>query len=220
MIDIQIYMSELTAYLEAAFGERLLYVGLQGSYLRGEATEESDIDAMVVLNDMTVRDLDTYRSIIMSLGDYEKSCGFICGRAELAGWNPLEICHVLHTTKDCYGTLSALVPSYDEADIQNYIKISAGNLYHEICHRYIHADAEANRKNLPFTYKGVFFILQNMYYLKTGVFAMTKKELLTMLSDEDRAVMETAMLIADGRNYDFDKALETLFCWCGNVLKM
>ena len=220
MIDVQIYMSELTAYLEATFGERLLYVGLQGSYLRGEATEESDIDAMVVLDDMTVRDLDTYRSIIMSLGDYEKSCGFICGRAELAGWNPLEICHVLHTTKDCYGTLSALVPSYDEADIQNYIKISAGNLYHEICHRYIHADAEANRKNLPFTYKGVFFILQNMYYLKTGVFAMTKKELLTMLSDEDRAVMETAMLIADGRNYDFDKALETLFCWCGNVLKM
>ena len=220
MIDVQIYMSELTTYLEATFGERLLYVGLQGSYLRGEATEESDIDAMVVLDDMTVRDLDTYRSIIMSLGDYEKSCGFICGRAELAGWNPLEICHVLHTTKDCYGTLSALVPSYDEADIQNYIKISAGNLYHEICHRYIHADAEANRKNLPFTYKGVFFILQNMYYLKTGVFAMTKKELLTMLSDEDRAVMETAMLIADGRNYDFDKALETLFCWCGNVLKM
>ena len=220
MIDVQIYMSELTTYLEATFGERLLYVGLQGSYLRGEATEESDIDAMVVLDDMTVRDLDTYRSIIMSLGDYEKSCGFICGRAELAGWNPLEICHVLHTTKDCYGTLSALVPSYDEADIQNYIKISAGNLYHEICHRYIHADAEANRKNLPFTYKGVFFILQNMYYLKTGVFAMTKKELLTMLSDEDRAVMETAMLLADGKNYDFDKALETLFCWCGNVLKM
>ena len=220
MIDVQIYMSELTTYLETTFGERLLYVGLQGSYLRGEATEESDIDAMVVLDDMTVRDLDTYRSIIMSLGDYEKSCGFICGRAELAGWNPLEICHLLHTTKDCYGTLSALVPSYDEADIQNYIKISAGNLYHEICHRYIHADAEANRKNLPFTYKGVFFILQNMYYLKTGVFAMTKKELLTMLSDEDRAVMETAMLLADGKNYDFDKALETLFCWCGNVLKM
>ena len=46
MIDVQIYMSELTTYLEAAFGERLLYVGLQGSYLRGEATEESDIDAL------------------------------------------------------------------------------------------------------------------------------------------------------------------------------
>ena len=219
MIDIQMYMSKLIVRLQSAFGKRLLYVGLQGSYLRGEATEESDMDAMVVLDDMTVRDLDTYRSIIMSLGDYEKSCGFICGRAELAGWNPLEICHVLHTTKDCYGTLSALVPSYDEADIQNYIKVSVGNLYHEICHRYIHADAETNRKNLPFTYKGVFFILQNIYYLKTGVFAMTKKELLTMLRDEDRAVMETAMLLAEGGSYDFDKALETLFCWCGTVLK-
>ncbi|MBQ9141799.1 MAG: nucleotidyltransferase domain-containing protein [Lachnospiraceae bacterium] len=29
------------------FGDRLLYVGLQGSYLRGEATESSDIDIMV-----------------------------------------------------------------------------------------------------------------------------------------------------------------------------
>ena len=219
MIDIQIYMSELTEHLKTAFEERLLYVGLQGSYLRGEATEESDMDAMVVLENMTVRDLDTYRSIVMSLGNYEKSCGFICGKAELAGWNPLEICHVLHTTKDCYGTLSDLVPSYDEADVQNYIKVSVGNLYHEICHRYIHADAEVNRRNLPFTYKGVFFILQNMYYLKTGVFAMTKKELLTMLRGEDRAVMETAMLLAKGGNYDFDKALETLFCWCGAVLK-
>ena len=219
MIDIQMYMSELIVRLQSAFGKRLLYVGLQGSYLRGEATEESDMDAMVVLDNMTVRDLDVYRSIIMSLDHYEKSCGFICGKAELAGWNPLEICHVLHTTKDCYGTLSDLVPSYDEADIQNYIKVSVGNLYHEICHRYIHADAEANRKNLPFTYKGVFFILQNIYYLKTGVFAMTKKELLTMLRDEDCAVMETAMLLAEGGSYDFDKALETLFCWCGAVLK-
>ena len=219
MIDIQNYMSELIGHLKAAFEERLLYVGLQGSYLRGEATEESDMDAMVVLNQMTVRDLDAYRSIIMSLGDYEKSCGFICGRAELAGWNPLEICHVLHTTKDCYGTLSDLVPSYDKADIQNYIKVSVGNLYHEICHRYIHADEQANRRALPFTYKGVFFILQNIYYLKTGVFAMTKKELLTMLLDEDRAVMETAMLLAEGGSYDFDDALETLFCWCGTILK-
>ena len=48
---------------------------------------------------------------------------------------------------------------------------------------------------------------------------MTKKELLTMLRDEDRAVMETAMLLAEGGSYDFDKALETLFCWCGAVLK-
>jgi predicted nucleotidyltransferase len=219
MIDIQIYMSELIDQLKNAFDGRLLYVGLQGSYMRGEATEESDMDAMVVLENMTVRDLDVYRSIIMSLGDYEKSCGFICGRAELAGWNPLEICHVLHTTKDCYGTLSNLVPSYDKADIQNYIKVSVGNLYHEICHRYIHADADANRRKLPFTYKGVFFILQNVYYLKTGVFAMTKKELLTMLLGEDRAVMETAMQLSEGGSYDFDRAWETLFCWCASVLK-
>ncbi len=219
MIDIQVYMSKLIAQLKNAFGDRLLYVGLQGSYLRGEATQNSDIDAMVVLDGMTVQDLDTYKSVIISLGDYEKSCGFICGKSELSGWNPLEICHLLHATKDCYGTLSALVPPYSEADILNYIKVSVGNLYHEICHRYIHADAEKNRGSLPYTYKGVFFILQNMYYLKTGAYARTKKELLTMLCGEDRAVMETAMRLDKGETYDFDEAFETLFLWCGNTLK-
>ena len=59
MIDIQIYMSELIDQLKNAFDGRLLYVGLQGSYMRGEATEESDMDAMVVLE----KALEAYNSL-------------------------------------------------------------------------------------------------------------------------------------------------------------
>ena len=73
------YIAALTEKLRAAFGDRLVYIGLQGSYLRGEATETSDIDVMVVLRRMTPADLSAYRRAIEELPDAEKSCGFICG---------------------------------------------------------------------------------------------------------------------------------------------
>ena len=219
MFNIENYIQRLIDLLKQEFRLRLIYVGLQGSYLRGEANADSDIDVMVVIDDLQMSDLDQYRAVIQSLECADRSCGFICGKADLANWNPLEIYHLLHSTKDYYGNLRQLVPVYNDRDIQKFVKLSLNNLYHELCHRYVHGNREDLYAALPGLYKGVFFILQNIYYLKTGVFAMTKKELLTMLRDEDRAVMETAMLLAEGGSYDFDKALETLFCWCGTVLK-
>ena len=218
MFNTDVYLQELTETMKRVFGTRLLYVGLQGSYLRGEATESSDLDVMVIIDRLSVQDLAAYRAIIAGMEDYEKSCGFICGMDEFAKWNPLEICHVLHSTRDYYGTLSTLIPRYERQDILNFVKLSLGNLYHEICHRYIHADPACNREALPMTYKGVFFILQNLYYLKNGVFCLTKKELMDMLEDGDRAIMETAMNIHQDADYDFDRAFEQLFAWCQQTM--
>ena len=98
MFQPDAYISSLIVLLKEAFRDRLLYVGLQGSYLRGEATEHSDIDVVVVIDQMTVADLNVYRNAIASLPEVNKSCGFICGAEELRHWNPLEICHLLNTT--------------------------------------------------------------------------------------------------------------------------
>ena len=49
MICVDTYISELIQLLKSKFDSRLCYVGLQGSYLRGEATDSSDIDIMVVI---------------------------------------------------------------------------------------------------------------------------------------------------------------------------
>ena len=151
MIDIECYISQLVESLREQFHTRLLYVGLQGSYLRGEATVDSDIDIMVIIDKLTVADLESYRSVIHSLEYTEKSCGFICSQTDLANWNPLEICHLLNTTKNYYGKLSEYVPPYTKIDIRNFIKLSVNNLYHEICHRYIHAEISKNIDLLPLT---------------------------------------------------------------------
>ena len=218
MFKTNVYISTLIELLKTTYHERLLYVGLQGSYLRGEATEHSDIDIMVVISDMSVADLAKYREAISSLEDYDKSCGFICGIEELKNWNPLEICHLLHTTKDYYGTLAKLLPEYTKNDVRNFVKMSLGNLYHEIGLRYIHAPKEKNIDKLPYTYRSVFFILQNLYYLDSGKFVGTKKELREVLSGKDRLVLDTAISLAGGAEFDFDEAFDLLLTWCKETM--
>lgn len=135
MIDINSYLDSLIAECRSAFKERLLYAGLQGSYLRGEATENSDIDVMLILDRFSVQDMDVYRGILFRTGCPEKACGFICGRDEMQHWTPLEVCHLAHTTKDLYGKLSDYLPEASRADEINFVKFNLGNLYHELCHR-------------------------------------------------------------------------------------
>ena len=219
MVNIEHYIINLTELLRQKLGTRLLYIGLQGSYLRNEATENSDIDIMVILDGLDPSDLAAYRSVIASVDHFDKSCGFICSKEDLAKWNPLEICHLIHSTKDYYGTLQDFVPVYTDQDIRNFIKLSVGNLYHEICHRYIHADLDANKSHLPGVYKGVFFILQNLDYLTSGQFIGTKAELIQALNGKNRAVLECSMAMNSGTEFDFEDSFQLLFTWCQETLQ-
>lgn len=214
MFDVDNYLPTLIDECKTAFTDRLLYVGLQGSYMRGEATEESDIDVMVILENFSAADMDVYREILKRIGEYERSCGFICGKDEIMRWNPLEVCQLRHTTKDLFGRLDDYLPFATREDEINYVKLSLGNLYHELCHRYIHKSKENNSVALRSTCKSAFFLIQNLHFSESGVFAVTKQELKEQVSAEDRAVLEIAELPDD---YDFDTAFQTLFRWCQNA---
>jgi hypothetical protein len=211
MFDLGKYLADLILNCRSAFGERLLYLGLQGSWLRGEAHENSDIDIMVILDRFSVQDMDTYRGILKTIGFYERSCGFICGKEEMKRWNPLEICQLRHTTRDRLGVLSDYLPGASREDEISYVKLSLGNLYHELCHRYIHADRDKNVMKLRGSCKGLFFLIQNMYYLECGRFITTRRELTELVSGEDCMMLSMAELPDD---YDFDDAFSAVFHWC------
>jgi Nucleotidyltransferase domain. len=217
LVDIENYTNRLTDELKSKFGDRLLYVGLQGSYLRGEATPESDIDIMLVLDEIRAEDLSAYRLILEELGEYERACGFVCGREELLHWFPEEICHILHTTSDIYGKLSDLVPEYSKKDVADYIKMSVGNLYHMLCHRRIHSDIEKSVTKLPFAKRDIFFILQNLFFLEENDFIETKKEVASKVHGLDLQVWEC--LSEDITLENLDRNLDLLLTWCRDVLK-
>ena len=214
MKDINEYLDSFISECKSVFEKRLLYVGLQGSYLRGEAHENSDIDIMVIIDKFSVKDMDDYRNILERIGDSDKSCGFICGKDEMVRWNPLEVCQLRYTTKDIFGRLDDYLPSASREDEINYVKLSLGNLYHELCHRYIHSGREKSIAKLRGTGKGLFYLIQNLYFLESGEFVSTKKELKEKVSEEDGKVLMIADLPDD---YDFDKEFDMLIRWVQNA---
>ena len=218
MIDIESYINQLIELLKKQFSSRLLYVGLQGSYLRGEANQNSDIDIMVIIDDLSVSDLASFRQVINTMDYSDKSCGFICSKKDLLHWNPLEICSLLHTTKDNFGLLREFTPEYTRTDILNYIKMSVNNLYHELCHRYIHSEPDKNYASLPLAYKSVFFILQNLYFLRANEFVGTKADLLKRLQGKDYEVLKRSVELVHNTAYDFEESFELLFSWCQETL--
>ncbi len=214
MFDLDQYLSDLLSACKTTFGDRLVYVGLQGSHLRGEASATSDIDVMLVLDRLTVPDLDAYRGILKRIGSYERSCGFVCSRDDLLHWTPLEAADLLYATKDLYGTLSELLPKATRTDEINSVKVGLGNLYHALCHRYLHTDRENSINKFRGTCKSLFFLIRSLHHLESGTFLLSKKALSEQVSASDRAMLDLSAL-PDG--YDFDAAFASVIEWCQNA---
>ena len=102
--DIHAWLGQAQAGLQAAFGLRLRFLGLQGSYGRGEAREGSDIDLVVILDQVTEADWRTYREVLAGLPHPELACGFFSGAAELAGWDRADLFQFVHDTTPILGT--------------------------------------------------------------------------------------------------------------------
>ena len=83
MIDITTWMHNFMLTLNETFENRVWFVGLQGSYGRGEATETSDIDVVVILDELSSMDIRTYNNMLDALSHRELICGFLSGKKKL-----------------------------------------------------------------------------------------------------------------------------------------
>ena len=92
MVEIESWMNELAEQLTRTFGARLLFLGLQGSYGRGEATEQSDIDVVTVLDTVHRTDLDTYRTVVRALPEGDKTSVDLSAAGGSCAAGPNTIC--------------------------------------------------------------------------------------------------------------------------------
>ena len=91
MIDIKTWVPQFVNKVEQSFGNRIWFIGLQGSYGRNEATDASDIDVVVILDELRINDLKTYRDMLDTLPNRDLICGFISGKAELLNWEASDL---------------------------------------------------------------------------------------------------------------------------------
>jgi predicted nucleotidyltransferase len=67
-------IAELSTRVRERFGHRLVYLVLFGSHARGEATEDSDVDILVVIDNLTTGDA---RDVDAVVGDILTSTGVL-----------------------------------------------------------------------------------------------------------------------------------------------
>ena len=134
MIDITTWMDGFWKAINEAFGERVWFAGLQGSYGRGEANDTSDIDIVVILDELSSSDIQTYNAMLDSLPNRELICGFVSGKDELLNWEPSDLFQFYYDTAPIQGSLDELLMVIDEAAVSRAIKIGACNIYHGCVH--------------------------------------------------------------------------------------
>ena len=210
MIDITIWMQNFLQTLNKTFANRVWFVGLQGSYGRGEATETSDIDAVVILDELSVADIQTYNAMLDTLSHRELICGFLSGKKEILNWEPSDLFQFCNDTTPIKGSLDEVLSMVDKSAVKRAIKIGACNIYHGCVHNMLHEKSEDVLRGL---YKSASFVVQAIIFLETGNYIKHQKELLTAANSDEQAIINTYLRLKKGDSTDFIPMSEILFVW-------
>ena len=197
-------MREYEKSVKRQFGDRIWFIGLQGSYGRGEATESSDIDVVLILDRLSAKDVEAYASLLDPMPCREKICGFISGKEEVMSWEPSDLFQFCRDTVPIFGSLDSLFGHIHRTDIHRAIHMGACNIYHMCVHNMIH---EKNGEVLRDLYKSAVFPLQAVGYLQTGIYDRKSAELKERLSPEDRRILEIAIKLKTAKSCPSDDFL-------------
>ena len=213
MVDIKIWMDKFLPKLEETFGERVRFVGLQGSYGRGEATKKSDIDTVVILDELSASDIKVYNDMLDTLPERELICGFISGKNEILNWEPSDLFQFYYDTKPIKGTLDELLDKIDTNAVEKAIKSGVCNIYHGCVHNMLYEKDEEILKGL---YKSASFVVQAICFKENGKYITRQKDLLEVVSENEKIIVETFLHLKKDGAVDFDKMSEVLFEWSKN----
>lgn len=215
MLDASHWLEKFRSALHETFGERVWFFGLQGSYGRGEATAGSDIDLVVILDEVTARDIRAYDAMLDTLPHRELACGFFAGRAELFAWEPSDLFQLYYDTTPMEGSLDGLLPLFTAETVDRAIRIGVCNIYHGCVHNMLYEKSEELLRGL---YKSASFVMQAIVFRKTGRYLRTLRELCPLLSPDDRQIIETFLSLKQEGAVALDGMSRLLLAWVTRYL--
>lgn len=217
MIDISVFLNTFLKALSDRFGERIYFVGLQGSYGRGEATETSDIDLVVILDELRAEDIAQYHAMLDTLPHKDLICGFLSGKNELFRWEPSDLFQFYHDTKPIMGTLDELKPLLDADAIRRAIATGVCNIYHGCVHNMLYEHSDDILKGL---YKAASFVVQAIYFQQTGIYVRRQDDLINLVCSDERIIVENFLYLKNGGTVRFCEMSEALFAWAGKKIRI
>ena len=210
MIEITSWLNTFLQKLNETFQNRVCFVGLQGSYSRGEATENSDIDVVVILDELSASDLQIYGAMLDTLPHRELICGFISGKYEITNWEPSDLFQLYYDTTPIYGDLDKLLVFLDSEAVNRAIKLGACNIYHGCVHNMLYEKSDKILKGL---YKSASFVVQAICFAQIGKYIRYQKDLLNEVSIDEQQIIATFLYLKNGGAVHFIEQSELLFNW-------
>lgn len=218
MINIDDWIQDYQEIMLQTFGKRVLFIGLQGSYSRGEASEKSDIDVVLILDTINIDDLQLYKQVTSNMPNREMLCGFVSGKNELAAWIRFDLFQFFHDTLPLYGQLTDIISPITANEAREAILSGVCNIYHICNHNFLHA---MNCATLAELYrKPAFFVMQAKYYLEhNGQYIRSRIELQNNLNDDDLQIMQIStnpeLITAE----TFEQYTKLLLQWSSKLLQ-
>lgn len=216
MVDIALWMKAFEAALEKTFPGRLEFLGLQGSYARGEATGESDIDVVVILDILTPEDIRRYREMLEPLPHRKLVCGFLSGKTELYAWEPAELFQFCRDTLPHRGSLEPLLEGLGDEAAAAAVRTGACGVYHACVHNLVH---EREPEILRGLLKSAVFTIQADCYRRRGKYLRLQKELLEVAEPQEREIITLCQRAKAGEALELDSASALLFAWAQRLIQ-
>ena len=218
-MEISHYMAMARDLLEAAFPGRLVCLGLQGSYARGEATGRSDIDLVVILDRVELADVLIYRDILDRLPEREKSCGFFSGREELMAWGRGELFQFYYDTRPYAGDLEFLRPLVGRDAAVDSACAGAGAIYHGCVHNLLHTGSPELLGEL---YKSALFVLRAAVVARGGPWCPESRALEVHAAGADQEILRRRQTLRAGKALTQEELVpwsRALLAWAGGILR-
>lgn len=214
-IDIDNWMNELIVKLTAAFGDRLILVGVQGSRARGEAREASDIDAVVIIEGLSAADLETYREVIASMPSADLACGFVGSPDVLAAWPRHDAFNLVQDTKVLFGSFDFMDTEFSSEDAVLSAKVGASEIYHALCHT-LAFEPETLPAVVDVCVKNAFFVARALAFAKSGEPLLSRSDLVKVADDKVKDFLDAYDY---PEHFDFGVLARELVVWCARVME-
>jgi ADP-ribose pyrophosphatase YjhB (NUDIX family) len=189
------WLGDFVSRLRDAFADRLVFVGHHGSWARGEAGGESDIDTIVILDRIEPHDLATYRSVVHSMpGGGRDASGLVNSASEMRSRPRSELLQYFYGCQVLHGSLDGVVECPSAADLIEDARRKASNNLLTARHYLLYPHDLAQKVHgLHYPFKECVYTLQAWMLAQSGRFLPRKEDLLAELADaDDRSVVAVA----------------------------
>jgi predicted nucleotidyltransferase len=187
--EVERLLKGFVSLMKKAYGKNLVFIIHHGSWATGEANPDSDIDTLVMLDEISKNELEELRNILRQ-EQYQKMTVLLFSRLDMDNYIPFARHQFHYGAKLLYGECPLPEPTREQMIIEIRKIADEVGFWSKYLYTHLHLAENVVRK-MYWRYKEAVIALKVYVHWKTGSFPATKERLKRLLTDpEDIEIVE------------------------------